>query len=253
MLNALKRALEEETSLTGKEVLKQLVENAAIASAESVPICQDTGVAVVFVELGQDVHITGGDFYAAINKGVAKGYQEGFLRASIYEDLYRRKNTGDNTPAVIHCQIVPGDKLKITVAPKGGGSENMSAIKMLRPADRRAGAKKFIVDQVFTAGSNPCPPIIVGVGMGGTFEKVALLAKEALLRPLGQKNSLPEIAQLEEELLLEINKLGIGPGGLGGKITALAVHVEMYPVHGAMFPVAVNISCHANRHKSIVL
>lgn len=245
--------MEEETSPAGKAVLMQLIENAAIAKTESVPICQDTGIVTVFLELGQDVHITGGNFYDAINQGVAKGYREGFLRASIYEDIFRRKNTNDNTPAVIYCRIVPGDNLKITVVPKGGGSENMSALKMLSPVEGLEGVKKFVVGQIMAAGSNPCPPIIVGVGIGGTFEKVALLAKEALLRPLGQKNISPDIAQLEEELLLGINELNIGPQGLGGVVTALAVHIESHPVHGAMLPVAVNICCHANRHKSLIL
>ncbi len=253
VLAAFEKGLKEEVSPTGKDIFRQLIENARIAREESVPMCQDTGFAVIFLDIGQDVHITGGDLYAAINEGVRKGYREGYLRKSILGHPLERKNTGDNTPAVIHCRIVPGDKLKITVAPKGGGSENMSGLKMLKPAEGIAGVKKFVVEQVSLAGANPCPPVIVGVGLGGTFEKAALLAKEALLRPVGQKSTLPEIARLEEELLTEINRLGIGPQGLGGRITALAVHIEMYAVHMASLPVAVNINCHAARHKSIIL
>jgi fumarate hydratase subunit alpha len=253
VLIAFEKGLNEEVSPTGKDIFNQLIENARIASEESVPMCQDTGFAVVFLEVGQDVHVTGGDLYAAIHEGVKRGYQEGYLRKSILNHPFERKNTGDNTPAVIHCCIVPGDKLKITIAPKGGGSENMSGLKMLKPAEGIAGVKKFVLEQVSTAGANPCPPIIVGVGIGGTFEKAALLAKEALLRPVGQKSPLSDLAQLEEELLIEINKLGIGPQGLGGRVTALAVHIEIYPVHMASLPVAVNINCHAARHKSIIL
>ncbi|MEW6423718.1 MAG: fumarate hydratase [Bacillota bacterium] len=253
VLAALERGLKEETSPAGKDILRQLIENARIARENSVPMCQDTGFTVVFLELGQYVHITGGDLYAAINEGIRKGYQEGYLRKSILGHPFERKNTGDNTPAVIHCRVVPGDRLKITVAPKGGGSENMSGLKMLKPAEGVAGVKKFVIEQVSMAGSNPCPPVIVGVGIGGTFEKAALLAKEALLRPVGQKSTLPDIAQLEEELFTEINKLGIGPQGLGGRVTALAVHIEVYAVHMASLPVAVNINCHAARHKSIIL
>jgi len=253
VLAALERGLKEETSPAGKDILRQLIENARIARENSVPMCQDTGFTVVFMELGQDVRITGGDLYATINEGVRKGYQEGYLRKSILGHPFERKNTGDNTPAVIHCRVVPGDRLKITVAPKGGGSENMSGLKMLKPAEGVAGVKKFVIEQVSMAGSNPCPPVIVGVGIGGTFEKAALLAKEALLRPVGQKSTLPDIAQLEEELLTEINKLGIGPQGLGGRVTALAVHIEVYAVHMASLPVAVNINCHAARHKSTIL
>lgn len=253
VLIAFEKGLNEEVSPTGKDIFNQLIENARIASEESVPMCQDTGFAVVFLEVGQDVHVTGGDLYAAIHEGVKRGYQEGYLRKSILNHPFERKNTGDNTPAVIHCCIVPGDKLKITITPKGGGSENMSGLKMLKPAEGIAGVKKFVLEQVSTAGANPCPPIIVGVGIGGTFEKAALLAKEALLRPVGQKSPLLDLAQLEEELLIEINKLGIGPQGLGGRVTALAVHIEIYPVHMASLPVAVNINCHAARHKSIIL
>jgi len=216
-------------------------------------MCQDTGFAVIFLDIGQDVHITGGDLYDAVNEGVRRGYQEGYLRKSILGHPLERKNTCDNTPAVIHTCIVPGDKLKITMAPKGGGSENMSGLKMLKPAEGVAGVKKFVLETVSAAGPNPCPPIVVGVGIGGTFEKAALIAKEALLRPIDQKSPLPDIAKLEEELLDEINRLGIGPQGLGGRITALAVHIEVFAAHLASLPVAVNINCHAARHKSIIL
>jgi fumarate hydratase subunit alpha len=230
-----------------------LLKNADIARSEDVPMCQDTGFAVVFVELGQDVHIEGGALEDAINEGVRRGYTEGYLRKSIVGHPLERVNTGDNTPAVIHLKLVPGNKMKITVAPKGGGSENMSGIKMLKPAEGVEGVKKFVLDTVKAAGPNPCPPIIVGVGIGGTFEKCALLAKEALLRPVGTPSHRPEIARLERELLDEINSTGIGPQGLGGRFTALAVHIEIYPVHIASLPVAVNINCHASRHKEIVL
>ncbi|MCL6638205.1 MAG: fumarate hydratase [Firmicutes bacterium] len=253
LVEAFKKAYEQELSLTGKEILQQLLQNAEIAAAESVPMCQDTGYAVVFVELGQDVRIEGGDFYEAINEGVRRGYAEGYLRKSIVGHPLERKNTGDNTPAVIHTKIVPGESLKIVVAPKGGGSENMSAIKMLKPAEGVEGVKKFVLETVKAAGPNPCPPMVIGVGIGGTMEKAALLAKEALLRELGEKSKHPDIAQLEDELLEEINKLGIGPQGLGGKTTALAVHIEIYAAHIASLPVAVNINCHAARHKQAVL
>ncbi|WP_338825788.1 L(+)-tartrate dehydratase subunit alpha [Moorella thermoacetica] len=250
---ALDRALKEEISPPGQGVLRQLLENAAIAAAEEVPICQDTGAAVVFLDLGQDVRITGGYLYDAINAGVAKGYTEGYLRKSMVFPPVDGKNTGDNTPAIIHTRIVPGDKLTITLAPKGGGSENMSAVGMLTPAAGIPGIKKFVLDTVKKAGPNPCPPIIVGVGIGGNFEKCALLAKEALLRPLGQPHPRAEIAQLEQELLREINCLGIGPQGFGGRVTALAVHIEIFARHIASLPVAVNIQCHAARHKSVTL
>lgn len=249
---AFEEALEKEVSPPGKDVLRQLIENAALAAQEEVPMCQDTGVAVVFLELGQEVKITGGYLYDAVNEGVRKGYAEGYLRKSMCHP-FTRKNTGDNTPAIIHTTIVPGDKLKITVAPKGGGSENMSALRMLTPAAGREGVKKFVVETVEKAGPNPCPPIVVGVGIGGDFEEVALLAKKALLRPLGEPNPDPDLRALEEELLLEINKLGIGPQGFGGRVTALAVHVEMLPCHIASLPVAVNINCNASRHKSAIL
>ncbi|AEG14941.1 fumarate hydratase [Desulfofundulus sp. TPOSR] len=253
VLEAFKEALDQEISLTGRDVLQQLLENARIAREEQVPMCQDTGFAVVFLEVGQEVVITGGDLYEAVNEGVRRGYQEGYLRKSIVDHPLRRKNTGDNTPAVIHTRIVPGDKLKIIVAPKGGGSENMSGLRMLKPAEGVEGVKKFVIEQVRAAGPNPCPPVVVGVGIGGTFEKAALLAKEALLRPLGQPHPDTEIACLERELLEAINNLGIGPQGLGGRTTALAVHVEVFPCHIASLPVAVNINCHASRHKEAIL
>jgi fumarate hydratase subunit alpha len=253
VLEGFQKALDTEISATGKGILQQLLENAEIARNELVPMCQDTGYAVIFLELGQDVRIEGGDLYEAINAGVRKGYTEGYLRKSIVSHPLERKNTGDNTPAVIHTKIVPGENLKIIIAPKGGGSENMSKIAMLKPADGIEGVRKFIVDSVRAAGPNPCPPIIVGVGIGGTFEKCAQLAKEALLRELGEKSKDPMIAKFEEELFEEINKLGIGPQGLGGRTTALAVNVEIYAAHIASLPVAVNINCHAARHKETVL
>ena len=253
VLNAFKSALETETSPIGKSVLEQLITNAEIANAEQVPMCQDTGYAVIFVELGQEVSLVGGDLYAAINEGVRKGYGEGYLRKSIVSDPINRVNTKDNTPAVIHMEIVPGDKVKLTIAPKGGGSENMSAVKMLKPADGAKGVVDFVVDTASKAGSNPCPPIIIGVGIGGTFEKVAYLAKKALLRELGQPNSDPFYAEMEKEMLEKVNKLGIGPQGYGGRTTALAVHIETYPAHIASMPAAVNINCHAARHKESVI
>lgn len=253
VLKAIERSREEEASLTGKDILKQLLLNARIAAEDQVPMCQDTGYAVVFLDLGQDVRIDGGSLYDAVNEGVRKGYTEGFLRKSIVGHPLNRVNTGDNTPAVIHTRLVPGDSLRITVAPKGGGSENMSAIRMLKPAEGLEGVKKFIVDTIRAAGPNPCPPIVVGAGLGGTFEKCALLAKEALLRELGRPSPDPDIAALEKELLDEINASGIGPQGLGGRTTALAVHIETYPCHIASLPVAVNINCHAARHKEAVL
>ena len=252
MLEGFKKAYEQEVSLTGKKILDILIKNAEIAREERVPICQDTGYAVVFVELGQDVRIEGGDFYEAINEGVRRGYTEGYLRKSIVGHPLERKNTGDNTPAVIHTKIMPGENLRIIVAPKGGGSENMSAIKMLKPADGMDGAKKFIIDTVKAAGPNPCPPMVIGVGIGGTFEKAAMLSKKALLKEVGERSKYPDIAKLEEDLLEEINNLGIGPQGLGGKTTALDVHIEIYAAHIASLPVAVNINCHAARHKEVV-
>ena len=253
VMEAFRQALSTEESPAGIEVINQLLENAKIAKDERCPICQDTGVAVVFLELGQDAHVVGGDLYAAVNDGVRRGYTEGYLRKSMVSHPLERKNTQDNTPAVIYTDIVPGDKLKITVAPKGAGSENMSAVKMLTPAAGVEGVKKFVVDQIKAAGSNPCPPVVVGVGIGGTMDKVALLAKKALLRPIGQHHERPDIAALEKDILDSVNKLGIGPQGLGGRVTALWVNVEIYPCHIASLPAAVNLNCHASRHKEAVL
>jgi fumarate hydratase subunit alpha len=252
MLAAFQRGEQEEESPTGREIFRQLLENARIAAQERIPLCQDCGLAVVFAELGQDVHITGGDFNQAIQEGIRQGYGEGYLRKSLCHP-FTRKNTGDNTPAVIHVELVPGDRLKLWVVPKGGGSENMSRLFMLKPAEGLAGVKDRILDTVREAGPNPCPPIIVGVGLGGNFERSALLAKKALLREVGRSNPDPELAALEAELLGQVNDLGIGPQGLGGRITALAVQVEMEPCHIASLPLAVNIQCHASRHKEIVL
>ncbi|HVP57976.1 MAG TPA: fumarate hydratase, partial [bacterium] len=225
-----------------------MLENARIAREEMIPICQDTGFTVVFLEVGQDVHFAGGDINQAIADGVKRGYTEGFLRKSILADPIKRVNTGDNTPPVVHLSIVPGDKVKVTIAPKGGGSENMSAVKMLKPAEGIEGVKNFVVERVEIAGGNPCPPVVVGVGIGGTFEKVAYLAKKALLRPLGVRHEDPFYAEVEEELLKRINATGIGPQGLGGRVTALDVHIETYPCHIASLPAAVNLNCHASRH-----
>jgi fumarate hydratase subunit alpha len=251
-MNAFKTARESEESEIGQEILQQLIENAEIAGREQVPMCQDTGYTVVFLEIGQDLHIEG-NLEDAVNEGVRLGYGEGYLRSSIVEHPFRRKNTGDNTPAVIHIELVPGDALRMIVAPKGGGSENMSKIKMLKPADGKTGAMEFVLQCVREAGPNPCPPIIVGVGIGGTFEKSAYLAKKALLRELGVPHPDPEIAEMEQELLRRVNHMGIGPAGLGGITTALAVHIEIYPCHIAGLPVAVNLNCHAARHKEVVL
>ena len=246
---ALKKARDEETSALSKEALSDILENAAIARDKKMPICQDTGMAVFFVELGQDVHIVGGDYMEAFNKGVAKGYTEGYLRKSVQErEIGERVNTGDNTPAIVHTEIVPGDKIKITVAPKGFGSENMSALKMLTPSAGKEGVKKFIIDTVKNAGPNPCPPIIVGVGLSGTMEVCAYNAKKALIRKTGEPSSDKTIAEFEKELLTEINKLNIGTAGFGGKTTALAVHIISHPIHIAGMSVAVNINCHAARH-----
>jgi len=252
VLEAFDRGEQMEESLVGKEIFQQLKENARIAREEQVAMCQDTGLGVVFVELGQDVHIVGGDFNQAINEGVRQGYKDGYLRKSACH-CFTRANTKDNTPAIIHLEVVPGDKMKITVAPKGGGSENMSTVNMLTPSDGIEGIKKRVVEWVKQAGSNPCPPVVVGVGIGGTFERAALIAKKALLRPLGEKNPDLQVAALEDELLTLVNNLGIGPQGLGGRITALAVHVNMIPCHIASFPLAVNINCHAHRHKEAIL
>lgn len=252
MLKALHDGKREEESVIGQDIFTQLLENAGIAAGERVPVCQDTGVAVIFLEIGNEVYING-NIYDAVNEGVSKGYQEGYLRKSMVKSPIDRINTGDNTPAVIHTRIVPGDKLKIIAAPKGGGSENMSRLQMLKPADGIEGVKEVVIKAVREAGANPCPPIIVGVGIGGNFEKAALMAKEALLRPVDDSSENPVIARLEQELLKDINKLGIGPQGLGGKKTALAVKIKEYPCHIASLPVAVNINCHAARHKEIVL
>lgn len=250
---AIEMAKESEESPVGREILGQLTDNADIARNEFVPICQDTGMAVVFVEIGQDVHIKGGLLTDAVNEGVRKGYAEGYLRKSVVEDPFLRKNTGDNTPAVIHYDIVEGDRLKIIVAPKGFGSENMSKIYMLKPSAGIEGAKDAIIKTVDEAGPNPCPPMIVGVGVGGNFETAALLAKKALLRPVGEYSKKPHLMEMEKELLERINRLGIGPQGLGGRTTALWVSVESFPTHIAGMPVAVNISCHVTRHAEVVL
>jgi len=252
--DALVAGQSREESPLGREIIGQLVKNACIAKEEAMPICQDTGLAVIFVELGQEVHIDGGNLEDAINAGVAKGYVEGYLRKSaVAEPLFNRVNTKNNTPAIIHYSVVPGDKLKITLAPKGAGSENKSAVKMLVPADGVDGVKKFILDTVKAAGPNSCPPMVLGIGIGGTMEKAALLAKKALIRPLDQRNGHPEYAKLEEEVLSMVNRTGIGPQGLGGRITALAVNIEWYPTHIAGLPVAVNINCHAARHAQVEL
>ncbi len=250
---ALEKAHEAEESPAGREVLRQIIENYGIARDEQIPMCQDTGLAVIFAEVGQDVHITGGGFEDAINEGVRKGYTEGYLRKSVLADPVRGGNTGDNTPAVIHTTIVPGEALKLWVVPKGGGSENMSRIAMMKPADGVEGIKKFVVENVKAASGNPCPPIIVGIGIGGTFERCALLAKKALLREIGSTHPDELYASLEKELLTMVNDLGVGPMGLGGRTTALAVHIEVAPRHIASFPVSMNLNCHAARHKYIEL
>lgn len=252
VLNALKRSRKLETSPIGQKVLDQIIENDFIARNDSVPMCQDTGMVVVFLEIGNLIHIDY-DIYDAINEGVRNGYLHGYLRKSVVKHPLDRLNTGDNTPAVIHTKIVIGNSLTITLAPKGAGSENMSLVKMLTPADGYEGVKKLVLDTIFDAKGKPCPPIIVGIGIGGTFEKCALLAKEALMRPIDDVSEDPIARKLEEELLEEINKLGIGPLGFGGTQTALAVKVNVYPCHIASLPVAVNIQCHAARHKKIVL
>ena len=244
----LKDAAETEKSELGRKILNQLQENLQIAGEEMIPICQDTGMAVFFVEVGQDVHFTGQPIEDAINEGVRRGYKDGYLRKSVVSDPIIRENTKDNTPAVIHYSIVPGDKVKITFAPKGFGSENMSRVFMLKPADGIEGVKNAILTAVKDAGPNACPPMVVGVGVGGTFEKCAILAKKALTRPAGEHSDIEYVANMENELLEKINKLGIGPGGLGGSTTALAVNINTYPTHIAGLPVAVNICCHVNRH-----
>ena len=250
---AIEASLKTEDSPVGKEVLDQLLENAKIAKEECAPICQDTGLAVIFLEIGQDVHITGGSLEEAVNEGVRNGYEEGYLRKSVLGDPLKRVNTGDNTPAVIHSRIVSGDGLKLWVVPKGGGAENMSKIAMLKPADGVEGVKQFVLDTVRTASANPCPPIVVGVGVGGSFEQCAYNAKKALLREIGSTHADPFYADLEKELLGKVNDMGIGPQGLGGRTTALGLHIEAAPCHIASLPVAVNINCHAARHKEIEL
>ncbi|HBA50348.1 MAG TPA: fumarate hydratase [Lachnospiraceae bacterium] len=253
MMEAMQKAAEAEEAPLGKQILNQLQENARIAGEDMIPICQDTGMAVVFAEVGQEVHFEDGILEDAIHEGVRQGYQEGFLRKSVVKDPIYRQNTKDNTPAVIHYSIVPGDKVKITVAPKGFGSENMSRIFMLKPADGIEGVKNAVVTAVKDAGPNACPPLVVGVGIGGTFEKCALMAKEALTRPVNKRSDIPYICELEKEILDRINSSGIGPGGLGGTITALAVNINTYPTHIAGLPVAVNMCCHVNRHAARIL
>jgi fumarate hydratase subunit alpha len=252
VMSCFRKAAENEVSPVGKEILEQLIENAEIARAEHIPICQDTGLAVIFLEIGQDLHLTGGDLKEAVNLGVRQGYEEGYLRKSSCHP-FTRANTGDNTPAVIYIDLVPGDRIKILVVPKGGGSENMSRIFMLPPSSAWSGVQEKILETVKEAGPNPCPPTIIGVGIGGTFEQAALQAKKALLRPLGTPNPDPELERLETELLEKINKLGIGPQGLGGRTTSLGVHIRLLPCHIASLPLAVNVQCHASRHKEITL
>lgn len=252
MLAALKKGREEEASPVGKDVFDQLLKNAQLAREEKIPICQDCGYALVFVDMGQDTHIVGGDFTEAVNEGVRQAYQEGYLRKSVCHPFTRR-NTGDNTPAIIYLDMVPGDSFRITAVPKGGGSENMSKLFMLPPSAGIEGAKQRVIETVRDAGPNPCPPTVVGVGIGGTFEQCALQAKKALLRPLGSSNPDPELDALEKAWLSEINKLGVGPQGLGGTVTSMGLHIRMRPCHIASFPVAVNIQCHAARHKEAEL
>jgi fumarate hydratase subunit alpha len=253
VVEALRQALSREQSETGKQVLEKIIENAEIARRKKMPICQDTGLAVVFVEMGQDVHIVGGELHAAIEEGVRQAYSEGYLRKSVC-DPFTRDNTTDNLPAIIHIDIVAGSHLKIIAMPKGGGSENVSAAKMLTPSVGIDGIKKFVMDTVEAAGANPCPPIIIGVGIGGSLEQACVMAKRALLRPIGEASRVDErLEQIEKELYQSINNLGVGPAGLGGRVTALAVHMEMMPCHIASLPVAVNIQCHVARHKETVL
>lgn len=254
VLTALRQAREVEESPVGREVLDRILENADVSVIKGIPLCQDTGTALVFLELGQDAHIVGGDLYNAVNEGVRQGYDEGYLRKSMVRQPHSaRVNTKDNTPAVIYTDVVPGDKLKITVMPKGGGGENMTRLAMLTPARGRQGIIDFVVKAVDEAGSNPCPPVIVGVGIGGTAERTLMLAKRALLRKVGEPNPDAEVAELEKEILKRINNLGIGPMGYGGRVTALAVHVEVFPAHIASMPVAVNLQCHSARHKEAIL
>ncbi len=249
----LRKAAKEEDGELGKQILEQLIENMEIAANDEIPICQDTGMAVFFVNIGQDVHIEGMNITDAINEGVRQGYKEGYLRKSVVGDPLLRVNTGDNTPAIIHYDIVPGDKLEITIAPKGFGSENMSKVYMLKPADGEEGVKNAVLQAVKDAGPNACPPMVVGVGLGGDFELAAKLAKKALTREAGSHSQHEHIARIEEELLDSINKTGIGPGGLGGRTTALAINIETYATHIAGMPLAVNMCCHVNRHKTVVL
>ena len=251
---ALKEAVEKEESEFGKYSLEKIVKNVGIARSTNSPMCQDTGMTVVLVEIGQDVHIVGGTLEEAINEGVSQGYTDGYLRKSVVKDpVFHRDNTGDNTPAIIHTKFVSGDQLRIQVLPKGAGSENMGTLKMLKPADGLEGVKQFVIDSLTKAGGNPCPPVIVGVGIGGTMDMCTLLAKQALAREVKESHPDPEYAALEADLLEEINKLGIGPQGFGGKVTALAVHIETYPTHIATLPVAVTLNCHAARHKEVIL
>lgn len=247
-LAAIREALKKEVSPEGKEILKQLLENAEIAKKELFPLCQDTGVAVVFLEVGQDVHFVGGDLNEAINEGVRKGYKDGYLRKSMVEDPLKRVNTGDNTPAVVHVEIVPGDKIKIGFEAKGGGCENMSTVKMLKPSDGREGIIRTVLEWIRDAAANPCPPVVAGIAIGGTFEKAALLAKEALMRPLGQRSPIPHLREIEEEIFEKANRLGIGPQGFGGRTTVLGVNMVSYPCHIASMPLAINIDCHSHRH-----
>jgi fumarate hydratase subunit alpha len=254
VLDVLHDAREKEVSPVGQAVLDQILQNIEISKRGELPLCQDTGLLVAFLELGQEVHIVGGDLYEAINEGVRQGYREGYLRKSVVDKPFSaRMNTKDNTPAVIHTEIVPGDRLKITVCPKGGGSENMSYLKMFSPAAGRQGIIDWVVECVDKSGANPCPPIIVGVGIGGTVDQTILIAKKSLLRLVGQPHPDPEVAEMEAEILERVNKLGIGPQGLGGRVTALAVHVETFPCHIASMPAAINIQCHSARHKEAVL
>ena len=248
MKSVLDNALTTEQSPLGRKILEQLEENLKIAGDDMIPICQDTGMAVIFMEIGQDVHFVGGDLEMAVNEGVRKGYSEGYLRKSVVRDPLKRENTGDNTPAVIHYQIVSGDQVKITVAPKGFGSENMSRIFMLKPADGAEGVKNAVIKTVLEAGPNSCPPVVVGVGIGGDFEKCAILAKKALTRPADETSGVAYVAEMEKEILNRVNKSGIGPAGLGGTVTALAVNIEVYPTHIAGLPVAINMCCHVDRH-----
>ena len=253
MKEALANAQDTEEAMLGKQILQQLQENLRIAGEDMIPICQDTGMAVIFMEIGQDVHFEGGNLEDAINEGVRRGYVDGYLRKSVVKDPLIRENTKDNTPAIIHYEIVPGDQVRITVAPKGFGSENMSRVFMLKPADGIEGVKQAVLTAVKDAGPNACPPMVVGVGIGGTFEKCALMAKKALTRPVNQHSDIPYVREMEEELLEKMNATGIGPGGLGGTTTALAVNINTYPTHIAGLPVAVNICCHVNRHSVRVL